>query len=343
MTVLLTGAAGFIGFHTAQRLIARGDNVIGIDNFNTYYDPKLKEARIKALEAFITAKRGAAGSFTLCRADIADAASVMEIFRQYRPTRVINLAAQAGVRYSLENPLAYVTSNVTGFTNILEACRQFGSEHLTYASTSSVYGANRQMPFSETHGVDHPLQFYAATKRANELMAHSYSHIYRLPTTGLRFFTVYGPWGRPDMAPWLFTKNIVEGEPINVFNHGNHSRDFTYVSDIADGILRASDTPPAPNWSAQAPDPASSSAPFRLYNIGRGAPTQLSDFIAEIERAAGKRAEKIFLPLQKGDVADTFADNSALRRDTGYAPKTELREGVEAFVSWYKDYHAPPL
>jgi len=341
MTVLLTGAAGFIGFHTAQRLIERGENVIGIDNFNDYYDPALKDARIKALEAYRASRPELTGSFTLYRADISDSEAVMAIFKQYRPERVINLAAQAGVRYSLENPLAYVTSNIIGFTNILEACRQYGAAHLTYASTSSVYGANRQMPFSEAHGVDHPLQFYAATKRANELMAHSYSHIYRLPTTGLRFFTVYGPWGRPDMAPWLFTKNIIEGQPIKVFNHGNHSRDFTYVSDIADGILRASDNiaAPDPNWNAGDPQPSRSNAPFRLYNIGRGAPTQLSDFIEEIERAAGKPAEKIFLPLQKGDVADTFADNSALSRDTGYQPQTQIGEGVRAFVSWYKEYH----
>lgn len=347
MTVLLTGAAGFIGFHTARRLLERGETVIGLDNFNDYYDPALKEARIAALtRGSLTG--GTQGTeqqtpdhFTLYRTDIADTKSVMEIFSRHKPTRVINLAAQAGVRYSLENPLAYVQSNIVGFTNILEACRTYETEHLTYASTSSVYGANRAMPFSEDHGVDHPLQFYAATKRANELMAHSYSHLYGLPTTGLRFFTVYGPWGRPDMAPWLFTKSISEGQPIKVFNHGNHSRDFTYVGDIASGIVGASDKAAAadPNWSALDPNPNSSSAPFRLYNIGNGSPTKLADFISEIERATGKKALKTLLPLQKGDVTDTFADNSALRRDTGYRPQTSLRDGVSEFVNWYNDYH----
>ncbi len=331
---LITGAAGFIGYHTAKRLLEQGERVVGIDNFNDYYDPALKQARVDALARF-------GDKFTLYRADIADTDAVMDIFAKHGPQRVINLAAQAGVRYSLENPLAYVRSNVVGFTNILEACREYGVEHLCYASTSSVYGGNRHMPFSEGHGVDHPLQFYAATKRAGELMAHSYSHIYKLPTTGLRFFTVYGPWGRPDMAPYLFTKAVINGEPIKVFNHGNHSRDFTYVEDIAQAVCRISAHPaqPDPNWSANAPNPDSSNAPFRVYNIGNGTPIKLGDFIAEIERATGETAEKILLPLQKGDVPDTFADTSALAKTIDYTPDTDLRTGVEAFVNWYKTYH----
>ena len=338
MTDLVTGAAGFIGYHTAKRLLASGRDVVGIDNFNDYYDPALKRARLASLEVFAQTCRA---KLTFVSGDVADTDKVSAVFKTFKPRRVIHLAAQAGVRYSLENPLAYVRSNVVGFTNILEACRLGAVEHLCYASTSSVYGGNRQMPFSETHGVNHPLQFYAATKRANELMAHSYSHIYRLPTTGLRFFTVYGPWGRPDMAPWLFTKNIIGGEPIKVFNHGNHSRDFTYVEDIAEGLVRISNIPaaPDPDWSAQDPNPNSSDAPFRLYNIGNGTPIALSDFISEIERAAGKSAQKVLLPLQKGDVPDTFADTRALQTLTGYTPQTKLRSGVSAFVSWYKDYH----
>ena len=338
MTVLLTGAAGFIGYHTAKRLLASGLNVVGIDNFNDYYDPALKHARLSSLESFA---KDSPAKLIFQRLDVADTDAVMDIFKTHAPSRVIHLAAQAGVRYSLENPLAYVTSNVVGFTNILEACRLGAVEHLCYASTSSVYGGNRQMPFAETHGVDHPLQFYAATKRANELMAHSYSHIYRLPTTGLRFFTVYGPWGRPDMAPWLFTKNIISGAPIKVFNHGQHSRDFTYVEDIAESLVRVSAIPaaPDPNWNASAPRPNSSDAPFRIYNIGNGAPIALSDFIGEIERATGKSAQKTLLPLQTGDVPDTFADTRALQNLIGYAPQTQLRSGVSAFVKWYKAYH----
>ena len=339
MTVLLTGAAGFIGYHTAKRLLSRGTDVVGIDNFNDYYDPALKRARLADLEGFahrIEAK------LTFVNADIADTPIMMDIFKTHRPERVIHLAAQAGVRYSLENPLAYVQSNIVGFTNILEACRLNAVSHLCYASTSSVYGGNRTMPFAEHHSADHPLQFYAATKRANELMAHSYSHIYGLPTTGLRFFTVYGPWGRPDMAPWLFTKNIIEGEPIKVFNHGRHSRDFTYVEDIAEGLLRVSEIPATrdPGWSETHPNPNSSNAPFRIYNIGNGAPIELSDFISEIEVATGKSADKILLPLQDGDVPDTFADTSALEALTGYTPQTPLKDGVNAFVQWYKKYHS---
>ncbi len=339
MTLLITGAAGFIGYHTAKRALSAGLDVVGLDNFNDYYAPALKHARLRDLTRFAKTSRAKLSFET---ADVAQSDAVMDIFSTYKPARVIHLAAQAGVRYSLENPLAYVRSNIMGFTNILEACRLGAVEHLCYASTSSVYGGNREMPFAEAHGVNHPLQFYAATKRANELMAHSYSHIYRLPTTGLRFFTVYGPWGRPDMAPWLFTKNIIEGAPIKVFNHGKHSRDFTYVEDIAEGLLRVNGlaATPDPNWSALSPNPNSSDAPFRLYNIGNGAPTSLSDFIAEIERATEKTAQKILLPLQKGDVEDTFADTHALQALTGYKPQTPLRDGVSVFVDWYKSYHA---
>lgn len=338
MTVLITGAAGFIGYHTAKQLLTKGEAVVGVDNFNSYYDPALKHARLSDLEAFA---KDSDAVLTFERLDIADTDALLHLFARVKPTRVIHLAAQAGVRYSLENPLAYVHSNIIGFTSILEACRQNDVKHLCYASTSSVYGANREMPFSETHGVNHPVQFYAATKRANELMAHSYSHIYRLPTTGLRFFTVYGPWGRPDMAPWLFTKNIIEGVPINVFNDGRHSRDFTYVKDIADALIAVSEHPAAtdPNWNPKAPAPNSSNAPFRVYNIGHGKPTALSEFITEIERATGRKAEKILLPLQKGDVEDTYADTSALESLIGMRPQTPLRDGIEAFVNWYKTYN----
>lgn len=339
MRALLTGAAGFIGYHTAKSLLSRGTDVIGFDNFNDYYDPALKRARLASLKEF--AKKCDA-SLTFLTLDVSDTDAVMDVFKTYQPARVIHLAAQAGVRYSLENPLAYVRSNIVGFTNILEGSRLHGVEHLCYASTSSVYGGNRHMPFSEDHSADHPLQFYAATKRANELMAHSYSHIYRLPTTGLRFFTVYGPWGRPDMAPWLFTKNIIEGEPIKVFNHGNHSRDFTYVEDIAEGLARVSGIPaaPDPNWSAKTPNPNSSDAPFRIYNIGNGSPVKLSKFIFAIEQATGKTAQKILLPLQKGDVPDTFADTRALEDLINYTPQTDMRGGVIKFVKWYQDYHS---
>ncbi len=339
MRVLLTGAAGFIGYHTAKRLLARGIDVIGFDNFNDYYDPALKHARLANLKEFA---KSCDASLTFLTLDASDTDAVMDVFKTHKPARVIHLAAQAGVRYSLENPLAYVRSNIVGFTNILEGSRLHSVEHLCYASTSSVYGGNRHMPFSEGHSVDHPLQFYAATKRANELMAHSFSHIYRLPTTGLRFFTVYGPWGRPDMAPWLFTKNILEGEPINVFNHGNHSRDFTYVEDIAEGLARVSSIPaaPDPNWSAKTPSPNSSDAPFRIYNIGNGSPIKLSKFIFAIEQAVGKTAQKILLPLQKGDVPDTFADTRALQDLINYTPQTDMRDGVIRFVKWYQDYHS---
>lgn len=341
MRVLVTGAAGFIGFHLARTLMERGDAVTGFDVVNDYYDPALKEARLAELER-TAAETGAEWRFH--RADLADTAAVNAAFAEEPFDRVIHLAAQAGVRYSLENPLAYVQSNVVGFTNILEACRAAKTPHLTFASTSSVYGGNTTMPFSESQGVDHPLQFYAATKRANELMAHAYSHVFRLPCTGLRFFTVYGPWGRPDMAPMLFADAISHGRPIKVFNHGRHSRDFTYVGDIVEGVIRASDriATPDPDWDAANPDPATSNAPWRIYNIGNNEPVQLGDFIAAIEEALGKKAVQELLPLQPGDVPDTWADSSRLARAANYRPATPVREGVQKFVDWYQDfYHTP--
>lgn len=338
MTILVTGNAGFIGFHTARKLLERGDSVVGFDVVNDYYDPAIKEARLRILEE--TAQR-TGSSYRFVRANLADRGAVEEAFAQNGVSRVINLAAQAGVRYSIENPHAYVESNIVGFTNILEACRHGGVGHLVYASTSSVYGANKAMPFSEHKGVDHPLQFYAATKKANELMAHSYSHLYRLPTTGLRFFTVYGPWGRPDMALFLFTRAILEGKPIKVFNHGNHTRDFTYVDDIVEGVIRALDRPaaPDPGWDAMAPDPATSNAPYRIYNIGNNNPVKLTEYIEALEVALGRPAERELLPLQAGDVPDTFADVSDLERELGYRPTTSVREGVARFVEWYRAYH----
>jgi UDP-glucuronate 4-epimerase len=336
MAVLVTGAAGFIGFHTCAALLARGDLVVGLDNINDYYDPALKQARLVQLDALNTE-----GRFSFIKADIADQASVDSVLTEYKISRVIHLAAQAGVRYSLENPRAYVASNIVGFTNILEACRHSGVAHLTYASTSSVYGGNTTLPYREDMGADHPLQFYAATKRANELMAHSYSHLYRLPTTGLRFFTVYGPWGRPDMSPYLFTKAIFEGTPIKLFNHGNHSRDFTYVADIVEGVIRVSDqaASPDPNWDSANPDPSSSAAPFRIYNIGNSSPVNLRDYLEAIESAVGRKAVIEMQPLQPGDVPDTFADVSALKRAINYQPATPIQIGINAFVAWYRDYH----
>jgi UDP-glucuronate 4-epimerase len=336
MAVLVTGAAGFIGFHTCAALLARGDMVVGVDNINDYYDPALKHARLAQLES-----QNKAGNFTFVKADIADESAVDAIFAAQKIDRVIHLAAQAGVRYSLENPRAYVASNIVGFTNIIEACRHNQVAHLTYASTSSVYGGNTSLPYRENSGADHPLQFYAATKRANELMAHAYSHLYGLPTTGLRFFTVYGPWGRPDMSPYLFTKAIFDGTPIQVFNNGNHSRDFTYVGDIVEGIIRASDSPaqPNPDWDSAHPDPSSSTAPYRIYNIGNADPVNLADYIKAIEVAVGKKAVIELLPLQPGDVPDTFADVSALKKAINYQPKTPIQQGVQAFVDWYRKYH----
>lgn len=337
MKVLVTGNAGFIGFHTAKRLLERGDSVVGIDVVNDYYDPGLKEARLRILVE--TAER-TGSSYTFRRADLADQQVVDRCFSDVAFDRVIHLAAQAGVRFSLVNPRAYVESNIVAFTNVLEACRNLKTPHLTYASTSSVYGGNTTMPFSEHQGADHPLQFYAATKRANELMAHSYSHLFRLPTTGLRFFTVYGPWGRPDMALFLFTKNILAGKPIQVFNNGNHTRDFTFVDDIVEGVIRASDDVACPNadWRSDKPDPASSNAPFRLFNIGNNSPVALGEYISAIEDAVGIKAVKEFLPLQPGDVPDTFADVSALTSEVGYKPATQVREGVASFVAWYRSY-----
>jgi len=333
MKVLVTGSAGFIGSALALRLLERGDEVIGIDNLTPYYDVRLKEARLERTRAF--------PGFTDLRLDIEDAEALNAAFAEHRPERVVNLAAQAGVRYSLDNPLAYVHTNLVGFAHILEACRHQGVEHLVYASSSSVYGANTTMPFSVHHNVDHPLSFYAASKKANELMAHTYSHLYGLPTTGLRFFTVYGPWGRPDMALFKFTRAILAGEPIEVFNHGRHRRDFTYIDDIVEGVIRVLDQAPEgnPQWSGERPDAASSRAPYLLYNIGNQQPVELMDYIRELERALGRRAEMRLLPLQPGDVPDTFADVSDLARDTGYRPSTPVGEGVGRFVDWYREFY----
>ena len=332
MRILVTGTACFIGAALAERLLARGDEVLGIDNHNDYYDPALKEAR---LARFVNH-----AGYTHRRADLADAAAINDAFAGFKPQRVANLAAQAGVRYSLKNPQAYVQSNLVGFGNILEACRHGGVEHLVYASSSSVYGANRKLPFAVEDAVDHPVSLYAATKKANELMAHSYSHLYGLPTTGLRFFTVYGPWGRPDMSPMLFADRISRGEPIDVFNFGNHSRDFTYVDDIVEGVIRTLDHPatPDPAYDAKSPNPGTSNAPYRVYNIGNDQPVQLLRFIELLEQHLGRTVEKNLLPMQPGDVPDTWADVSALRRDVGYAPDTSIEEGVARFVAWYRDY-----
>ncbi len=333
MKILVTGTAGFIGSALAHKLIDRGDEVIGIDNVNDYYDVNLKEARLARLNA----REG----FTEIRVDLEDRPAINQAFQQYRPQRVVNLAAQAGVRYSLENPHAYIDANLVGFCNILEACRHHQVEHLVYASSSSVYGANTAMPFSVHHNVDHPVSLYAATKKANELMAHTYSHLYGLPTTGLRFFTVYGPWGRPDMALFIFTKNILEDKPIDVFNFGKHQRDFTYIDDIVEGVIRTLDhvATPNPEWSSDQPDPGTSPAPYRLYNIGCHRPVELMRFIEVLEQKLGKEAKKNFLPMQKGDVPATYADVDDLMKDTGYAPNTPIEEGIGHFVDWYKDYY----
>ena len=333
MRILVTGTAGFIGAALAQRLLARGDIVHGFDNHNHYYDPALKEARL--------ARFAAHPGYTHQRADLADSAAVDAAFASFRPQRVVHLAAQAGVRYSIENPRAYVQSNLVGFVNILEACRHGGIGHLVYASSSSVYGANRKLPFAVEDAVDHPVSLYAASKKANELMAHTYSHLYGLPTTGLRFFTVYGPWGRPDMSPMLFAERISRGEPIDVFNHGRHSRDFTYIDDIVEGVMRTLDQPaePDPAYDASHPNPGTSSAPYRVYNLGNDQPVQLLRFIELLEQQLGRTVEKRLLPMQPGDVPDTWADVSALRRDVGYAPGTSIEEGVARFVAWYREYH----
>lgn len=336
MRILVTGNAGFIGFHVAKRLLQRGDSVVGFDVVNNYYDPNLKERRLAILQN--EAERLGA-DYAFVRANLAELSAVEACFRSNKFDRVIHLAAQAGVRYSLLNPHAYVESNLVAFTNVLEGCRYAGVPHFIYASTSSVYGANTRMPFSEQSGADHPLQFYAATKRANELMAHSYSHLFNLPTTGLRFFTVYGPWGRPDMALFVFTKNILEGRPIQLFNNGDHTRDFTYIDDIAEGVIRAADDVARsdPYWSSDQPDPGRSSAPFRVFNVGNNSPVKLTDYVAALEEALGKRAEVTLLPLQPGDVPDSCADVSELARHVGYRPSTPVREGVAAFVQWYNE------
>ncbi|MDS4020513.1 MAG: NAD-dependent epimerase [Candidatus Competibacter sp.] len=333
MRILVTGSAGFIGAALSRRLLDRGDEVVGLDNLNDYYDVNLKRARLAGLETH--------PGFTEVRASLEDRTALTETFARYRPRRVVNLAAQAGVRYSLQNPHAYVDANLVGFVNILEACRHHKVEHLVYASTSSVYGANTRMPFSVHDNVDHPVSLYAATKKANELMAHAYSHLYHLPTTGLRFFTVYGPWGRPDMALFLFTRNILAGAPIDVFNYGRHRRDFTYIDDIVEGVTRALDRVAAPNpdWSGDTPDPATSRVPYRLYNIGSHRPIELMRYIEVLEECLGRRAVKNLLPMQPGDVPDTYADVDALARDVGYRPDTPIEEGVARFVAWYRDYY----
>ncbi len=333
MKYLVTGAAGFIGMNVSLALLERGDSVVGFDNLNPYYSVELKHSRLNRL----VAKSG----FHFEEGDLADRERLPTLFAREKFDAVINLAAQAGVRYSLTNPHAYVDSNLVGFVNVLEACRHHEVKHLTYASSSSVYGANTEMPFSVHHNVDHPLSLYAATKKANELMAHTYSHLYRLPTTGLRFFTVYGPWGRPDMALWLFTKAILAGEPIDIFNNGQMRRDFTYIDDIVQGIIRVSDRIPAgnPDWSSEHPDPSSSRAPYRIYNIGNNQPVELMHLIETLERNLGKTAVKNFLPMQPGDVPATFADVDDLIRDVGFKPSTPIELGIERFVRWYREYH----
>jgi UDP-glucuronate 4-epimerase len=333
MKILLTGAAGFIGMTTCLRLLARGDEVVGLDNLNNYYEVSLKENRLKRLTSH--------PNFRFVKMDVADRLGMEHLFATEKFDRVIHLAAQAGVRYSLENPHAYIESNIVGFTNILEGCRHHKVQHLAYASSSSVYGGNTDMPFSEHQSVDHPVSLYAATKKANELMAHTYSHLYGLPTTGLRFFTVYGPWGRPDMALFLFTKAILEGQPIKVFNHGNMLRDFTFVDDIVEGVIRVIDrtAEPNPNYSSKTPDPATSNAPYRVFNIGNHNPVKLLDFITAIEDAIGKKAEKILMPLQDGDVPQTYADVDALKDWVGFVPATSIQTGIGRFVEWYRGYY----
>ena len=333
MKVLVTGVAGFIGSQTARALLARGDHVIGIDNLNDYYDVNLKLERLDLLKG--------RNNFHFIKADLGERGEIEAAFAEHRPERVINLAAQAGVRYALQNPRSYVDSNLVGFLNILEGCRHHGVEHLVYASSSSVYGANTQMPYSVHDNVDHPLSLYAASKKANELMAHSYSHLFHLPVTGLRFFTVYGPWGRPDMSLFLFTRKILAGEPIDVFNFGHHARDFTFIDDIVEGVIRTLDKVAAPNpdWNGMQPDPGTSTAPYRLYNIGNNNPVELMYFIECIEKALGKTARKNMLPMQPGDVPKTFADVDALVADIGFQPKTPIEVGVQRFVDWYRDFY----
>lgn len=333
MKVLVTGAAGFIGMHVAARLLARGDEVVGVDNLNAYYDVGLKHARLGVLRA--------ASGFRFVQAGVDDRAAMAQLFESERPTRVVHLAAQAGVRYSLDHPFEYVSSNLQGFLTILEGCRDHGVEHLVYASSSSVYGGNVAMPFSERHGVDHPVSLYAATKKSNELMAHTYSHLFRIPTTGLRFFTVYGPWGRPDMSPMLFASAIVEGRPIRVFNHGDMLRDFTFIDDIVEGVVRVLDKPatPDPAYRPDMPSPDASTAPFRIFNIGNSQPTPLLEYISCMERELGREARKELLPMQPGDVKATAADTSALEAWVGFRPDTSLASGMKKFVHWFKNYY----
>ena len=333
MTILVTGAAGFIGYHVAERLLARGDTVVGLDNLNAYYDVSLKEARL--------ARLAARSGFRFVRLNLADREGMAALFAAERPQRVVHLAAQAGVRYSLENPHAYIDSNVAGFTNVLEGCRNTAVNHLVYASSSSVYGGNTRLPFSEHDNIDHPVSLYAATKKANELMAHTYSHLFRLPTTGLRFFTVYGPWGRPDMALFLFTKAILDGRPIDVFNNGDMVRDFTYIDDIVEGVIRVVDRPAEvnPAFDPARPDPCTSNAPYRVFNIGNSQPTPLDDYIEAIELALGRKAERHYLPMQPGDVPATSADTGELDAWVGFKPNTPVREGVRRFVDWYRKYY----
>ncbi|MFC7060546.1 NAD-dependent epimerase [Halobacillus seohaensis] len=330
--ILITGAAGFIGAHVAKRLLQEGHSVIGIDNLNNYYDVQLKRDRLTWLKH---------NNFIFKKSDRQNQRSINSIFEKHQPSIVIDLAAQAGVRYSLENPHAYINSNISGFINMLEACRHYKVHHLIYASSSSVYGANTTMPFSVHDNVDHPVSIYAATKKSNELMAHTYSHLYGLPTTGLRFFTVYGPWGRPDMALFSFTKAILEGKPIKIFNYGNMQRDFTYIDDIVEGVVRLIDNKPSPNleWNGASPDPASSYAPYKIYNLGNSKPVKLLDFVSAIENKLGKKAIKEFMPLQNGDIISTYADVKDLMTDVGYKPDTSIEEGIDKFIDWYKDYY----
>lgn len=333
MKILLTGTAGFIGFHTAKKLLERGDDVVGLDNLNDYYDVNLKKGRLALLEPF--------DNYTHVTMSLEDRDGIASLFKQEKFDRVINLAAQAGVRYSLINPHAYMDSNIVGFMNILEGCRHSEVEHLVYASSSSVYGMNTRMPFSVHHNVDHPVSLYAASKKANELMAHTYSHLYRLPTTGLRFFTVYGPWGRPDMAMFIFTKAILEGKPIDVFNHGKMKRDFTYIDDIVEGVVRTMDNVavPNPDWNSETPDSATSAAPYKIYNIGNNSPVELMHLIKTIESTIGKEAQKNMMPIQPGDVPATFADVDDLIQDVGFKPATPIEEGVRRFVEWYRNFY----
>ena len=349
MKILVTGTAGFIGFHLAQRLLERGDEVIGIDSINDYYDVNLKYGRLgtagiarEKIGYGVPVRSSVEPGYTFMQLKLEDRDGLMGVFREHRFDGVCNLAAQAGVRYSLTNPHAYIDSNITGFLNVLEACRHNPVGHLTYASSSSVYGLNQRMPFSTHHNIDHPVSLYAASKKSNELMAHCYSHLYGIPTTGLRFFTVYGPWGRPDMALFIFTRAILEGKPIEVYNRGEMRRDFTYVDDIVEGIIRIMDRPPAGSaaWSGMAPDPASSAAPYRVYNIGNSSPVRLLDFIEALESELGKKAEKQMMPLQPGDVEATWADVDDLMADTGYRPATPIAEGIRKFVSWYRAFYS---